>query len=89
MRLMLEHDEPDDFVIATGETHTIKELVEYAFECIDITNWSHHVTIDADLFRPAEVDYLCGDSNKAQTILGWVPEYSFYSLIEDMIRNEI
>jgi GDPmannose 4,6-dehydratase len=87
MRLILEHYEPNDFVIATGETHSIEELVKTAFNLIGILNWRDYVEIDQKLVRPAEVNYLCGDSTKAQKVLGWQPEYTFNELIKDIIYD--
>src|ERR671938_1256884 len=70
MWLMLQHDRPDDYVIATGQTHTVKELVETAFACVDL-DWQKYVVQDPALIRPAEVDLLIGDASKAQGVLGW------------------
>jgi GDPmannose 4,6-dehydratase len=88
MWLMLQQDQPDDFVISTGETHTVKEFLELAFSKCDL-DYKDFVIIDPDLYRPAEVDYLRGHSDKARAKLNWVPEYSFESLVEDMMDKEL
>lgn len=88
MWLMLQQDEPDDFVISTGETHTVKEFLELAFGKFNL-DYNDFVVIDPDLYRPAEVDYLRGRSDKARSKLNWTPEYSFESLVEDMINKEL
>ena len=72
MWLMLQQDEPDDYVIATGETHTVRELCEVAFGLVDL-DWERYVRIDERYFRPTEVDELCGDASKAADRLGWRP----------------
>ncbi|HET9838710.1 MAG TPA: GDP-mannose 4,6-dehydratase [Candidatus Angelobacter sp.] len=88
MWLMLQRPEPDDFVIATGVTHSVKELLEVAFSYVGL-DWKKHVEIDQTLVRPAEPDPLCGDSSKAQRVLGWKPEVSFRQLIEMMVEAEL
>ncbi|MFZ9579667.1 MAG: GDP-mannose 4,6-dehydratase [Ilumatobacteraceae bacterium] len=89
MWLMLQQDEPDDYVIATGETHTIEELVERAFAEVGIADWQKHVRQDPKFFRPAEVDLLIGDATKARTKLGWQPEVDFPTLVKMMVRNDL
>jgi GDPmannose 4,6-dehydratase len=89
MWLMLQQDEPDDYVIATGETHSIEELVERAFAEVDIANWRDYVRQDAKFFRPAEVDLLIGDASKARERLGWKPEVSFADLVSMMVQNDL
>jgi GDPmannose 4,6-dehydratase len=89
MWLMLQQDEPDDYVIATGETHTIEELVERAFAEVGIDDWQKHVRQDPKFFRPAEVDLLIGDATKARTKLGWKPEVDFPSLVKMMVKNDL
>jgi GDPmannose 4,6-dehydratase len=89
MWLMLQQDEPDDFVIATGETHTIEELVERAFAEVGIDDWQKYVRQDPKFFRPAEVDLLIGDATKARTKLGWKPEVDFPSLVKMMVKNDL
>jgi GDPmannose 4,6-dehydratase len=88
MWLMLQQPQPDDFVVATGVTHSVKELLEIAFSYVGL-DWQKHVEIDQALVRPAEPDPLCGDAGKAQRILGWKPEVSFKQLIEMMVEAEL
>jgi GDPmannose 4,6-dehydratase len=89
MWLMLQQDEPDDYVIATGETHTIEELVERAFAEVGIDDWKKYVRQDPKFFRPAEVDLLIGDATKAREKLGWTPEVDFPSLVKMMVTNDL
>jgi len=89
MWLMLQQDEPDDYVIATGETHTIEELVERAFAEAGIDDWKKYVRQDPKFFRPAEVDLLIGDATKAREKLGWTPEVDFPSLVKMMVKNDL
>ena len=89
MWMMLQQDEPDDYVIATGETHTIEELVERAFAEVGIEDWQKYVRQDPKFFRPAEVDLLIGDATKARTKLGWTPEVDFPTLVKMMVRNDL
>jgi GDPmannose 4,6-dehydratase len=89
MWMMLQQAEPDDYVIATGETHSIEELVQRAFAEVGIGNWRDHVRQDPKFFRPAEVDLLIGDASKAKEQLGWEPEVSFAELITMMVRNDL
>jgi GDPmannose 4,6-dehydratase len=86
---MLQQDEPDDYVIATGETHSIAELLDIAFARIGVTDWSKLVEVDQRFVRPAEVDYLCGDATKAAENLGWKPSVTFPQLIEMMVDNDL
>jgi len=88
MWLMLQQDEPHDFVIATGRTHTVERLCEIAFESAGL-DWREHVVVDERFFRPAEVDLLVGDSEKARVELGWYPEVSFEQMIVDMVAADI
>jgi GDPmannose 4,6-dehydratase len=88
MWLMLQQPKPDDFVIATGETHSVRELVEVAFGVAGL-DWQKYVVIDPDLVRPAEVDLLIGDPAKARSMLGWVPEVSFSQLVERMVKADV
>jgi GDPmannose 4,6-dehydratase len=88
MWLMLSQDKPDDYVIATGETHTVRRLVELAFQAVDL-DWQKYVSIDQSLVRPAEVDLLIGDPSKAKTNLGWKPEVSFEKLVERMVKADL
>ena len=88
MWMMLQREQPEDFVIATGETHSVKEFLDLAFKSVQL-NSDDHVEIDPDLFRPAEVDYLCGDPTLAKEKLGWEPEMSFTDLIDDMVKSDV
>jgi len=89
MWLMLQQDKPDDYVVATGEVHTIGEFLDYAFQHIDITNWDSYIGQDPKFTRPADVYYLAGDSSKATKVLGWKPKTSFKDLVKKMVRNDI
>ena len=89
MWMMLQQDKPDDYVIATGEDHSIREFLEIAFNCINIDDWEKYVLQDERYMRPAEVAVLCGDSSKAREVLGWEPETSFEQMIINMITNDI
>jgi GDPmannose 4,6-dehydratase len=84
MLLMLEHDVPDDYVISTGETHSVREFCEIVFSKLGL-NWAEYVEVDPQFTRPQELHYLKGDSTKARTVLGWKPEHTFESLVEDMV----
>ena len=86
---MLQLDTPDDFVLATGETYSVKDFVKTAFECVEIYNWQDYVKQDPKFLRPAEVDYLRGDSSKAKAILGWNPQYKFKDIIYEMVQSDI
>ena len=88
MWLMLQQDSPDDYVIATGQTHSVRELVEIAFAAADL-DWKQHVMIDPKLLRPAEVEMLQGDYAKARRELGWKPTVSFRDLIEMMVKADL
>ncbi len=88
MWLMLQQDEPDDYVVATGETHTVQELVELAFAHVGL-EWREHVVIDPVLKRPAEVDLLLGDASKAQEKLGWTPKVRFPELVRMMVDADL
>lgn len=87
MWLILQQDKPDDFVIATGETHSVRELVEKAFSLVDL-EWKDYVETDSRYLRPAEVDVLLGDATKAQKILGWKPKVDFDNLVGMMIEAD-
>ena len=89
MWLMLQQDVPEDYVIATGETHEITEFLQLAFECAGLGDWHKYVGIDKQYFRPAEVDLLVGDSSKAEQKLGWKREVDFPTLVEMMVRHDI
>jgi len=88
MWLILQQDEPDDFVIATGRSHTVREFVELAFARVGL-DWEHHVEIDPRYFRPAEVDSLRGDPSKARERLGWVARTSFEDLVALMVDGDV
>jgi GDPmannose 4,6-dehydratase len=89
MWLMLQQDKADDYVIATGETHTVRECVEIAFDEAGIPDWEQHVKIDPQFLRPAEVDQLIGSPAKAKADLGWEPKTSFEELIRLMTRADL
>jgi GDPmannose 4,6-dehydratase len=90
MWMMLQQDQPDDYVVATGETHSVQEFVELAFAAVDITDWQQYVHSDHPKhLRPAEVDYLIGDYGKAKKVLGWSPTTSFKELVEMMVRSDL
>ena len=89
MWMMLQADAPDDYVIATGETHSIEELVERAFAEVGIDDWRPYVRQDPKFFRPAEVDLLIGDPAKAKAKLGWEPTVPFGELVRMMVQNDL
>jgi GDPmannose 4,6-dehydratase len=88
MWLMLQHTEPDDYVVATNEAHSVREFLDAAGERLQL-DWQQVVEIDARYFRPAEVDYLLGDSGKAQRVLGWKPKVTFQQLVHKMIDHDL
>jgi GDPmannose 4,6-dehydratase len=88
MWLMLQQENPDDYVVATGNTYTIKEFLEIAFSRYDL-NWEKYVVIDPKFYRPAEVEFLRGSPKKAKDKLKWSPEISFYQLVERMVENDV
>ena len=89
MWLMMQQDSPDDYVIATGKAHSIREFLDVAFSCIDIQDWSKYVKHDSRYMRPAEVDVLCGNSSKAREKLGWAPRTPFDQMVSKMVANDI
>jgi len=89
MYLMLQRDDPEDFVIATGTMHTVRDCVQIAFDEAGVPDWEQHVVIDPSFLRPAEVDELVGDSTKAKELLGWEPKTSFEELIRLMTRADL
>ena len=89
MWLMLQQTHGDDFVIATGETHSIRELLEVAFASAEITDWERYITQDPRFMRPAEVDLLIGDPAKAKSVLGWTPKVSFTELVQMMVESDL
>jgi GDPmannose 4,6-dehydratase len=88
MWLMLQQDKPDDYVLATGETHSVQELCDVAFARAGL-NWRDHVVIDPKYYRPAEVDLLIGDPTKAGHVLGWEPQVTFKGLVEMMVDTDL
>jgi len=88
MWLMLQQEKPDDYVVATGETHSVQEFLEEAFSCAGL-DWRKYVKVDAKYFRPAEVDLLLGDPTKAKTVLGWTPKVSFKELVRLMVEADL
>lgn len=89
MWLMLQQKEPEDFVIGTEETHSVKEFCQKAFEVAGIKNWQDYIEIDKKLYRPAEVDLLVADASKARKKLGWRPKTSFNQLVEIMVKADL
>ena len=85
---MLQQDTPDDYVVATGEMHSVQELVEVAFGLVGL-DWQQHVRIDERYFRPTEVDELCGDASKAERVLGWRPTTTFHDLVRLMLEADL
>jgi GDPmannose 4,6-dehydratase len=88
MWLMLQQETADDFVVGTGEAHTVREFVELAFAHAGL-DWKEYVEVDARYFRPAEVDYLCADASKAQRVLGWEPAVTFDDLVRIMVEADM
>ena len=84
---MLQQDEPDDYVVATGETHTVREFAEAAFAAAGL-HWQEHVVIAPELYRPSEVNLLCGDASKAGRVLGWKSETDFEGLVREMVAAD-
>jgi GDPmannose 4,6-dehydratase len=85
---ILQQDAPDDYVIATGETHSVREFCEEAFSCVDM-DWEEFVRVDPKYFRPAEVDLLLGDASKARRVLGWEPRVTFRELVHLMVDADM
>jgi len=88
MHLMLQQDEPDDYVLGTGESHTVREFLDEAFGYVDM-DWQEYVRIDPRYYRPTEVDYLMADCSKAKKILGWEPKIKFYELVRIMVDADL
>ena len=88
MWLMLQQAKPDDYVIATGKAHSVRDLVELAFGAADI-DWRRHVEVDPRYFRPTEIDTLLGDPAKARDVLGWEPRVTFSELVNMMVEHDI
>lgn len=89
MHMMLNRDKPEDFVIGTGETHTVKEFCQLAFGLIGINNWENYVNVSTDFVRPLDVQYLKADPRKANFVLGWSPQVTFTDLVKIMVRNDV
>ncbi|MEK7580942.1 MAG: GDP-mannose 4,6-dehydratase [Patescibacteria group bacterium] len=89
MWLMLQQNKPDDYVVATGENHSVKEFVGEAFSTIGVKNWKKYVRISKEFLRPAEVDFLIGDAAKARRVLGWNPKVSFPKLVSMMVQSDV
>jgi GDPmannose 4,6-dehydratase len=88
MWLMLQQDNPDDYVIATGETHTVRQFCQEAFGYLGL-DWEQYVMVDPKLYRPAEVDLLVGDYSKAKRVLGWEPSVNFQELVRIMVDADM
>ena len=89
MWLMMQQNKPDDYVIATGKAHSIREFLDVAFGCIGVEDWKKFVKHDPKFMRPAEVDVLCGDAKKAKDKLGWLPKTTFSKMVSNMVVNDI
>jgi GDPmannose 4,6-dehydratase len=88
MWLILQQPKPDDYVVATGETHSVREFLEEAFSYVGL-NWQDYVKVDEKYFRPAEVDLLLGDPSKARAALGWKPRVTFKELVRMMVDADL
>ncbi len=89
MWLMLQQEEPSDYVISTGKVFSVKDFIQLAFSKVGIENWEKYVHVDSSLFRPAEVDFLLGDSSKAKKVLGWEPKIQFEGLVQLMVESDL
>ncbi len=89
MWLMLQQDSPGDYVVGTGESHSVRELVELAFGCAGVDDWEKRLVVDQKLFRPADVNTLLADATKARAVLGWSPRVSFPQLVQMMVESDI
>lgn len=89
MWMMLQMETPQDFVICTGETYKIRQFLDEAFSCVNITDWSKYVVIDPEFYRPAEVSFLRGNNSKARAVLGWEPKTKFKELVSIMVRSDL
>jgi GDPmannose 4,6-dehydratase len=85
---MLQQNQGEDYIIATGTAHTVRELVEHAFSAVEL-DWRRYVVVDPALLRPAEVDHLIGDASKAKKKLGWEPLVSFAEMIQRMVEHDL
>ncbi len=88
MWMMMQHDKPEDWILAAGEAHTVKEFVIACFEAVNL-DWEKYVVIDPRYFRPNEVNHLLGDASRTKEVLGWEPEYSFKDLVKEMVEIEL
>jgi GDPmannose 4,6-dehydratase len=88
MWMMLQQPQPDDYVLATGEMHSVRQLLETAFNVVGL-DWEQYVEVDPKFMRPAEVDFLCGDASKAREKLGWQPQVTFEELIKMMVEADL
>src|SRR5262249_22126462 len=88
MWMMVQQDQPDDFVIASGKSHSVRQLIQIAFAHANL-DWERHVRVDPALLRPAEGEHLPGDSTRARRVLGWEPEVDFEGLVEMMVDADI
>jgi GDPmannose 4,6-dehydratase len=88
MHAMLQQPKPDDYVIATGTTHSVRDFVQVAFATVGL-DWERYVVVDPRFYRPAEVDALIGDASKARRVLGWAPEISFEDLVASMVEADL
>jgi GDPmannose 4,6-dehydratase len=88
MWLMLQQDEPGEYVVATGETWSIRQLLELAFGCVNL-NWQDYVVVDERYFRPSDINQLVGDSSMARRELGWQPKVTFHELVEMMVESDL
>jgi len=89
MWLMLQQEQPDDYVVATGESHSVRDVLDLAFAHVGVADWSPHVVSEERLLRPAEVDHLVGDATRARQRLGWKPQVTFEQLIRDMVDADL
>ncbi len=88
MWTMLQQDRPDDYVVATGETHAVREFCQVAFDCLGL-DWEKYVVVDPKFYRPAEVDLLVGDPSKARRVLRWEPSVTFRDLVRIMVEADM
>ena len=88
MHLILQQETPEDFVVASGESHTVREFCELAFSEAAL-DYRDYVRIDERFYRPAEVEALIGDATRARTVLGWEPTYTFSELVSEMVQNDL
>jgi GDPmannose 4,6-dehydratase len=89
MWMMLQQERPDDYVVCTGETHTIRQFLDAAFGYVGVEDWSELVVVDPKFYRPAEVNYLRGDHSKIKKIVGWEPKYGLPELVKTMMEHDL